>query len=64
MSSFEKVRTFLNEVKTETKKITWPTAEELKGSTAVVLVAVFVITVFISILDLMLNRVLGFLMGV
>ena len=64
MSAVEQVRTFLSEVKTETKKISWPSWESLKGSTGVVIVTVFVITVFISIIDLILNRVVDFLMRV
>lgn len=64
MSSIEKIRTFLTEVKTETKKVTWPKYDELKASTVVVVVAVFVITVFISIVDLILNNVINFVMRV
>ena len=64
MSSFDKIKTFLNEVKSETKKITWPKPEELKESTTVVIVAVFVITVFISIVDLILTKVIDFVMAV
>jgi preprotein translocase subunit SecE len=64
MSSFDKIRTFLTEVKSETKKITWPKPEELKESTTVVIVAVFVITVFISIVDLLLTKVIDFVMAV
>jgi preprotein translocase subunit SecE len=64
MSGFVKIKTFLNEVKSETKKITWPKPEELKESTTVVIVAVFVITVFISIVDLLLTKVIDFVMAV
>ncbi|MBD3237679.1 MAG: preprotein translocase subunit SecE [Candidatus Eisenbacteria bacterium] len=59
MSAFEKIRTFLNEVKVETKKINWPKPQELKESTTVVIVAVFVITVFITLVDLALNNLLN-----
>ena len=62
MSAFEKTKTFLSEVKTETKKVTWPKREELKESTTVVVVTVFIITVFIWIVDLLVNQAVGFLM--
>ena len=64
MSSFDKIKTFLNEVKTEIRKITWPKPEELKESTTVVIVAVFVITAFISVIDLILTKVINFVMTV
>jgi preprotein translocase subunit SecE len=64
MEAVEKIRTFLNEVKIETKKTSWPTREELRGSTWVVIVAVFIITVLIAVIDLILNRVLGLLINV
>lgn len=62
MSAIEKTRTFLGEVKAETKKITWPKFDELKESTKVVIVTVFILTVFISIVDLIVNKALGFIM--
>jgi len=61
MSTVERIRTFINEVKVETKKITWPTPQELKESTTVVIVSVFLITVFIAVIDLILNNALNFL---
>lgn len=62
MSGFARIRTFLNEVRIETRKINWPKPQELKESTTVVLIAVFVITVFITIIDLVLNNLLSFVM--
>jgi preprotein translocase subunit SecE len=62
MSAFDKIGTFLGEVKSETKKINWPDLDSLKGSTTVVIVAVFIITIFISIIDLALNKALDFVM--
>ncbi|MBM3318427.1 MAG: preprotein translocase subunit SecE [Candidatus Eisenbacteria bacterium] len=59
---FEKIRVFLGEVRSEIKKVTWPRPQELKESTTVVIISVFIITVFISIMDLILNRVLDFIL--
>ncbi len=64
MNAIDKTRTFLSEVKTETRKVTWPKFDELKESTTVVIVAVFVITVFISVIDLILGRALDFVMHI
>ncbi len=56
MEAVDKIRTFLSEVKVETKKIAWPSLEELRGSTWVVIVAVLIITFVIAVIDLILNR--------
>jgi preprotein translocase subunit SecE len=64
MEAADKIKTFLIEVKVETKKISWPSLEELRGSTWVVIVAVLIITLVISIIDLILNKVLGLLINI
>ena len=40
---FNALRTFLGEVKTELKKCTWPTWDELKGSTVVVSISILLL---------------------
>ncbi len=50
-SKLETVRQFLREVKTELKKVTWPSRKDTLSGTAVVLVTVFVIAVFLGIVD-------------
>ncbi len=42
---------FLREVKTELKKVTWPTKKDALSGTAVVLVAVFIVAFFLGIVD-------------
>jgi preprotein translocase subunit SecE len=42
---------FLREVKIELKKVTWPTRKQTMGSTAVVLILVMIISVFLGIVD-------------
>jgi preprotein translocase subunit SecE len=39
---FEKTKQFLREVKTEIKKVVYPSREELVGSTWVVIITVFI----------------------
>jgi len=48
---FERVKQFLREVKTELKKVTWPSRRDALAGTAVVLVAVFIIALFLGIVD-------------
>jgi preprotein translocase subunit SecE len=48
---FEGAKQFLREVKTELKKVTWPSRKDTLSGTVVVLVAVFIIAVFLGIVD-------------
>lgn len=48
---FERIKTFLKEVKVELKKVTWPTRYELRGSTGVVIVTVLLFTLVIWLVD-------------
>ena len=42
---------FLREVRTEIKKVTWPSRKDTLSATIVVLVAVFIIATFLGIVD-------------
>ena len=44
----EVAKQFLREVKQELKKVTWPSRKDTLSGTAVVLVAVFVIAIFLG----------------
>jgi preprotein translocase subunit SecE len=57
-----RIQRFLREVKVEMSKVSWPTVEELKNSTKVVIVAVILITIFIGVVDRILGWVIGQLM--
>jgi len=48
-------RSFLLEVRTEFRKVTWPTQKEAVAGTIGVIVIVAVITVVLSLLDLVLS---------
>jgi preprotein translocase subunit SecE len=50
-SKFEGSKQFLREVKNELKKVTWPSRKDTLSGTAVVLVAVFIIAIFLGIVD-------------
>lgn len=51
MSTIERFNTFLKDVRVEARKVTWPTKEELWESTWVVLVTVAIISLFIFVVD-------------
>jgi preprotein translocase subunit SecE len=52
------LRTFLGEVKTELKKCTWPTRQELLGSTIVVVISVLILGAFVGLSDTLLMGLL------
>lgn len=54
----EKIRKFFAEIRIEMKKVTWPTREELKESTKLVIVATFVVTLFVGIVDQILTLII------
>ena len=53
-----KVTNFFREVRAEMQKVTWPTREELMGSTAVVLVTMLILSTFIGVADFFLAHAL------
>jgi preprotein translocase subunit SecE len=60
---FEKIKHFFSETRVEMRKVTWPTRDELKESTKIVIVATFVVTVFIGIIDQILTLIVRRLLG-
>jgi len=60
---FEKIKHFFNETRVEMRKVTWPTRDELKESTKIVIVATFVVTLFIGIIDQILTLLVRRLLG-
>jgi preprotein translocase subunit SecE len=51
----ERFRRYMREVWLEMGKVTWPTKDELKESTVVVIVATIIVTVFIFVIDRILD---------
>jgi preprotein translocase subunit SecE len=54
----EKIIGFFDDVVKEMRKVTWPTKEELKESTTVVIVVCLVIAAFTYVIDMLINQVL------
>ena len=59
----EKFKKFLKEVVAELRKVTWPTKEELIGSTIVTVVVSIVVAVFIGIVDRVLTIIIQLIFG-
>ena len=53
----QKITGFYREFKTEMKKVTWPGRKETVSSTAVVIVTVLVIVLFLGLVDYALGRI-------
>lgn len=49
---------FLSEVKVEVKKVTWPSRREALGGTAVVLVVVLLLSVFLGLVDALVSKII------
>ena len=53
---FSKAIGFLNEVRAEVKKVTWPSRKEAMGGTAVVVFVVLVMALFLGVVDAILSK--------
>jgi preprotein translocase subunit SecE len=53
-----RLRTYTGEVKTEMEKVTWPTREDLKAHTTVVLFFLGLLAVVVGIMDVVFQRVI------
>jgi preprotein translocase subunit SecE len=51
-----KIKTFFIEVNAEVRKVTWPTFKEVRDTTIVVIIAVFLFGIFLYLVDLALHK--------
>ncbi|MGH7362143.1 MAG: preprotein translocase subunit SecE [Candidatus Methylomirabilales bacterium] len=56
---WERVVRYLREVRTEMDKVAWPQKKEIIGSTLVVIVSVFLVSFFLGLVDLGLQKLVG-----
>lgn len=54
----EKIINFVNDVVKEMKKVTWPSKDELKESTSIVVVVCIILAAFTYAIDMMLTQIL------
>jgi preprotein translocase subunit SecE len=60
-SLVDRTKDFVKEVRVEATKVSWPTRIELRDSTTVVIVTVLLVSVFLFIVDRILQAGLGLL---
>ena len=63
MEWFQRWKKFLGEVRMELRRTTWPSRNEVRNTTVVVLVTVFIFAAFLGMMDLVLSRVLQEVLG-
>ena len=60
---FNKLVKFIKEVRNELKRVSWPSRDDVRESTTVVIVVVLVLAVFIGLVDWALSFLVSFLLG-
>jgi len=58
MKAIGNVKTFLNEVKAEMKKVSWSSRQELIGSAWIVIVSVLIFTVILGVFDFSCSKII------
>ena len=61
VSKLSQLREFIKEVRVESTKVSWPTRQELRDSTIVVIITVLIVAAFIGIVDRILTWGVGLL---
>jgi preprotein translocase subunit SecE len=56
MNWWQRLKTFLSEVVVETRKVSWPSRDEVVATTVVVIIASFVFGIFLYVCDLVFLR--------
>jgi preprotein translocase subunit SecE len=56
MEVLDRAQKFVGEVRVEARKVSWPTREEVRQSTIVVIIAVWIMAAFIFVVDWILNQ--------
>ena len=59
----QKVKSFLESVKIELGKVTWPTRKETVATTGVVVVIIFLISIYLGACDLVLAKLMRLILG-
>jgi preprotein translocase subunit SecE len=60
--SLARVKEFSAEVKSEFKKIVWPDKKTTMGSTGVVIVLVFLVSVYLGAVDLFIGKLVSYIL--
>jgi preprotein translocase subunit SecE len=57
------IKKFVDEVKSELKKVTWPDRALTVGTTLVVIILVIVMAAFLGVVDISLAKIIQYLVG-
>ena len=53
---FEHTKDYINELKIEMRRVTWPNRKQVQGTTAVVILSVFLFAGYFEVVDSILSR--------
>jgi preprotein translocase subunit SecE len=59
----ENITQFIKDAKVELKKVTWPTPKQTMASTAVVIIIVFIVAIYLGLVDFALAKMVKFILG-
>ena len=59
----KRFQNYIRDVIAELRKVTWPTREELKGSTITVIIFSLISTTFVFLVDLVLGKLVQLVLG-
>jgi preprotein translocase subunit SecE len=59
----QQVMKFLSEAKAELKKVTWPSSKQTMASTLVVIIIVFIVSIYLGIIDFGLAKLVKLILG-
>lgn len=59
----QQVMKFLSEAKAELKKVTWPSSRQTMASTLVVIIIVFLVSIYLGIIDFGLAKLVKLILG-
>ena len=54
-----RLKTYVGELKTEMRRVTWPSRKQVRSTTLVVIVTVFAFAGYFAVVDLLLGRAIG-----
>ena len=57
----DKVKTFYNDVRNEMRKVTAPTWKEVRGTTTVVIITVFIFALYFGIIDYIIQHAVQYM---
>jgi preprotein translocase subunit SecE len=54
-----RVKDYVDELKAEMRRVTWPTSKQVRATTAVVIVTIFLFAAYFAAVDLLLGRAIN-----